>query len=177
MIVSRSGKNSKAPFYLVMIGTLTIYWSARVAFLLYVAALAGWLTGKNRLARLAWTCGFLAYLIHVGAAFHFHHHWSHSAAYEETARRTAELFGVRSGGGLYCNYAFTVVWALDVVWIWQSAETYRRRPRWIGWAVHSFIAFMFFNATVIFVSGSARWVGVAATVGIGILWLRTRRSL
>src|SRR6266700_4246784 len=40
---------------------------------------------------------------HVVSAFHFHHHWSHAAEYEETARRTAELFGVRSGAGLYCK--------------------------------------------------------------------------
>jgi len=159
-----------------MPGTLAISWSARAAFLLYVDALAAWLTGKTHPARLAWTCGFFVYLSHVVAAFQFHHHWSHSAAYEETARRTAELFGIRSGGGLYWNYAFTAVWAVDIIWIWWSAETYRRRPRWIGWVVHSFMAFLFFNATVVFVSGWVRWLGLAATVALGILWLRTRRK-
>ena len=105
------------------IGTLLTVWSARIAFLLYAAALAAWLTGFPRAARLAWISGFLVYLSHVGSAFHFHHHWSHAAAYEETARQTAELFGIRSGGGLYFNYAFTCVWALDAIRIWWSAET------------------------------------------------------
>ena len=31
-------------------------------------------------------------MTHVAAAFHFRHYWSHDAAYEETARQTAELF-------------------------------------------------------------------------------------
>ena len=79
-----------------MTGTLVTVWSARVAFLLYVAALTACLIRKPSLARLAWTCGFLVYFGHVAAAFQFHHHWSHDAAYDETARRTAELFGVRS---------------------------------------------------------------------------------
>jgi hypothetical protein len=158
------------------IGTLLTLWSARIAFLFYAAALAAWLTGLARAARLAWALGFLVYLSHVAAAFHFHHHWSHDAAYEETARQTAGLFGVRSGAGLYCNYAFTCVWALDALWIWWSAETYRRRPRSIAAAIHSFMAFMFFNATVVFVSGWVRWLGLTVTVGLGILWFRKRLS-
>lgn len=156
------------------IGTLLTHWSARITFLLYAVSLAAWLLGRSRAARLAWTTGLCAYLVHVAAAFHFRHHWSHDAAYEETARQTAELFGVRWGGGLYCNYAFTAVWALDVIWIWWSAETYRRRRRWIGMIIHGFMAFMFFNATVIFVSGWVRWMSLIVTSALGILWLRTR---
>jgi hypothetical protein len=150
-------------------GTLIIHWSARIAFLLFAAALAAWLVGKPRAARLVWTCGFLLYLGHVAAAFQFRHHWSHEAAYEETARRTAELFGTPSGAGLYCNYAFTLVWAADVIWIWWNEETHRRR-RWIVMAIHSFMAFMFFNATVVFGSGWVRWMGLMVTLAIGMLW-------
>ena len=159
-----------------MSGTLVTVWSARVAFLLYLAALAAWLVRKPRFARLAWTGGFLVYLGHVAAAFHFHHHWSHGAAYEETARQTAELFGVRSGSGLCWNYTFTVVWALDVVWLWWSAESYRRRSRWILGAVHFFMAFLFFNATVVFVSGSMRWLSLTAMAALAILWVLFRKN-
>jgi hypothetical protein len=150
-------------------------WSARAAFLFYIAALTAWLTGKPGAARLAWIIGLFVYLSHVAAAFQFQHHWSHTAAYEETARQTAKLFGLHVGSGLYFNYAFTAVWALDVLWIWRSVETYRRRPRWISVAIHSFMAFMFFNAAVVFVSGWFRWVGVAAIVALGMLWFSTRR--
>jgi hypothetical protein len=159
------------------IGTLIIHWSARIAFLLYAASLAAWLIGRPRAARLAWTSGLGIYLTHVAAAFQFRHHWSHNAAYEETARQTADLFGVRWGGGLYCNYAFTAVWVLDVIWIWWSAETYRRRPRWITAIIHGFMAFMFLNATVIFVSGWVRWLGLMVTIALGVLWLRARAPI
>ena len=151
------------------IGTLLTHWSARLAFLLYAVAVAAWLVRKPRAARLAWTSGFLLYLAHVTAAFHFRHHWSHSAAYEETARQTAALFGVHSGVGLYANYVFTAIWALDVIWMWWSPDTYRRRPRWIAVAIHGFIAFMFFNATVVFVTGSVRWLGLTVTIALGML--------
>ena len=177
MIISAACRRGKSPFYLAMnFGTLFTHWSARIAFVLYAATLAAWLIGKPRAARLAWTSGFLVYLTHVAAAFHFRHHWSHDAAYEETARQTAELLGVRSGGGLYCNYAFTAVWAFDVIWIWWRAETYRRRRRWITAVIHCFMAFMFFNAMVVFVSGWVRWLGLTVTITLGILWLRMRRA-
>jgi hypothetical protein len=176
-MISATRRQCQSPFYLAMtVGTLLTHWSARITFLLYAAAVAAWLIGNTRAARLAWTSGFLVYLTHVAAAFHFRHHWSHVAAYEETARQTAALFGVRSGVGLYCNYVFTAVWALDVIWMWWSAETYRRRRRWIGAAIHCFMAFLFFNATVVFVSGWVRWLGLMVSIALGILWLRMKRA-
>src|SRR5262245_4933739 len=177
MMISATRRRSQPPFYLAMtIGTLLIHWSARISFLLYAAAIGAWLIGNTRSARLAWTSGFLFYLIHVAAAFHFRYHWGHLAAYEETARQTSELFGVPSGIGLYCNYAFTAVWALDVIWIWWSAEAYRRRRRWIGVVIQCFMAFLFFNATVVFVSGWVRWLGLMVSIALGILGLRMRRA-
>ena len=122
---------------------------------------------------MAWTGAFLVYLCHVAAAFTFYHHWSHQAAYEETAQRTAELFGVRSGSGLYWNYAFTAVWAFDIIWIWRSAPSCRSRPRAISVAIHSFMAFMFFNAIVVFASGWIRWLGVAMFAALAVLKIST----
>jgi hypothetical protein len=134
-------------------------WTVRLACVFYVAAiLFRW--------RWAWTAGLTAYLAHVAAAFTFHHQWSHQAAYRETARQTGELFGVPSGAGLYFNYLFTAVWLADVVWLWVRADSYRARPRWISIAVHSFMAFMFFNATIVFASGWTRWLAVAAAIAL-----------
>ena len=143
---------------------LTI-WTVRISFLLYVAALALMLADK-RGARVVWAAGFLAYLAHVAAAFHYFHHWSHAAAYQETARQTEELFGFAFGGGLYFNYAFTVVWGADVL--------FRFGSRWAAAAVHGFLAFMFFNGTVVFAQGWSRWAGVAATALLAVLWRRFR---
>ena len=111
----------------------------------------------------------------VAAAFAFQHGWSHDAAFRETARRTDELFGVQSGAGLYFNYAFTAVWLADVVWLWTSGETYRTRPRWISDSIHAFMAFMFFNATVVFASGWVRWLGVVATAILLLIHAPFRR--
>jgi hypothetical protein len=155
-------------------GALCTVWTARIAFVFYAAALAAWLTGRPRLARGAWTSGFLVYAAHVAAAFHFYHHWSHDAAYDDTARQTAELMGEPYGGGLYANYLFTALWALDVAWICLSPDSYRRRPRWISRSVHAFMAFLFFNAAVVFVSGWFRWLGLAITAALVLLWLRSR---
>ena len=131
----------------------SILWTARAAFLFYVCALAAWLREWPRLARSAWTAGLLVYVIHVAAAFQFRHHWSHAVAFEDTARQTAAQFGMWWGGGLYFNYVFTAVWIFDVIWLWRSADSYSGRPRWITAAIQSFMAFMFFNAVVVFVSG------------------------
>jgi len=145
-------------------------WTIWIALALYVAALGA--RPASRLRQWAWTLGCLFYLAHVAAAFHFYHHWSHAAAYQHTARRTAEVMGLDWGGGLYWNYAFTLVWLGDVIWMWLRL----RRPRWAGAAVQGFLAFMVFNATVVFETGPIRWLGLAATVGLlSTLLIRRRR--
>lgn len=149
--------------------TLTL-WTIRAAASLYVVSVAGWLTRLDRIARLTWTAGCLLYVAHVGCAFHFYHHWSHAAAYQETARQTAQLLGDGWGGGLYFNYVFTVAWIADVIWSWKGLVTYRSRPCWVATAFHTFFAFMFFNATVVFGTGSVRGLGAAATAALGFLW-------
>jgi len=110
----------------------------------------------------------LFYLAHVVAAFHFYHGWSHAAAYEHTARRTAEVVGLDWGGGLWWNYAFGAVWLGDILWR-------RGRPAWLGVAVQAFLAFMAFNATVVFETGAIRWLGLAATGVLLTTWLVRRR--
>jgi hypothetical protein len=162
-----------------MTGEAFTIWSVRAAALLYIAALALRLaaTGSRgrRTARLAWTVGCLFYLSHVYGAFEYFHGWSHLAAYVETARQTAELFGIEWGGGLYFNYAFTIVWAADVSWWWCDTAQYEKRPRWISAAIHTFLAFMFFNGAVVFASGFSRWLGAVAAPVLVLLWWRSAR--
>ncbi len=110
--------------------------------------------GRDRWSRIAWTIGCAFYLSHVAAAFQFEHHWSHSAAYDATARQTAEVFGLRWGGGLYFNYLLTILWIAESIW-WT-------RSRALQW----FFAFMFFNATIVFGSAFARWSGIVSIIAI-----------
>lgn len=71
----------------------------RIAAALYVASEAAWLTDRDRIARVSWTAACCLYLLHVYGAFQFFHHWSQTAAYRDTARQTAEMFGTNWGGG------------------------------------------------------------------------------
>ncbi len=137
-------------------------WTVRLACLFYFAALAAWITGRRDRARAAWTAGLSFYLLHAAAAFSFHHHWSHAAAYRETARQTAELFGFDWGGGLYFNYVFTAVWMADAGWLWRRPHSYYGRARWISAAVHGFLAFMVVNGAIVFASAPMRWASIAA---------------
>jgi hypothetical protein len=141
-------------------------WTIRIALALYVAALAA--RPSSRLGRACSATGLLFYLAHVVAAFQLHHGWSHAAAYKHTAQRTAEVVGLYWGGGLWWNYLFGFVWLGDVVWRGP-------RPRWAGPAIHGFLAFLAFNATVVFESGPVRWAGLAATLGLLTTWLVRRR--
>lgn len=146
----------------------TMLWSVRIACVLYVLAIGAKLRGRLPAFRLLWRLGLGLYLVHVATAFAFHHGWSHDAAYRETARQTALLFGADWGGGIYFNYLFTIVWGLDAVWRWSE------RKGWASTAIHAFMAFMFLNATVVFGTGWIRWLGVTATFALTALWWKER---
>jgi hypothetical protein len=90
-----------------------------------------------------------------------------------------ETTGVNSGAGLFLNYGFAVVWALHVGWWWLAQESHRVRARLIERLIHGFMAFMWFNATVVFGHGIVRVAGVGATVLLWQVWaweLRKRRQ-
>jgi hypothetical protein len=121
------------------------------------------------LARLVWTASCLCLLAHAAFAFHYYHGWSQATAYAETARQTAEVFGINWGGGLFINYALMLAWITDVVWWWGWSDAYRRRPRLLTVIWHGFMIFIFFNATVVFGAGLLRWIGAGLCLGLGLL--------
>jgi hypothetical protein len=155
-------------------GELLVRWTVRLALACYAGAVALRLLprfspSRQAVARWLWTAGCLLYLAHVASAFHFVHGWSHQAAYRETARRTAELFGLSWGGGLYFNYLFTAVWVGDVLYWWRGLARYAARPRWYDALVQAFLAFMAFNGAVVFATGLVRWVGLVVACTLGVL--------
>ena len=127
---------------------LTI-WAARTAALLYVCWILLLFRRQNTSSRIVSTLALAAYLLHVWCAFEYLYQWSHTVAYRETARQTAELFGVSWGGGLYLNYLFTAVWIADCAWVWLSPHWWRSRAPWVATALHVFLAFMWVNATLV----------------------------
>jgi len=124
------------------------------------------LPGRETNKRIAWAVGWLLCLIHVLLAFHFAHHWSHAAAVAATARQTAEAVGLDWGGGVWVNYAFLAVWGGDAAWRSLAPRRYWMRSRVLHWTIVGFLAFIVFNATIVFGGWGGRLVGVLAIVCI-----------
>jgi hypothetical protein len=108
------------------------------------------------------------FAVHAAAAFHLGHGWSHEAAV-----RHVEASGV--GVGIWVNYLFALAWGIDAAWLAGWPGVYGRRPRWVGWALHGFLAFVTFSATVVYGDGAARWLGVGAFAVLG--WCAARRGV
>jgi hypothetical protein len=142
-----------------------LYYGVAASLMLWLRP-ADWLAQSvpGRLARWCWTLAWLAYLIHLGMAFHHYHHWSHADA----AAHTRQVSGL--GEGIYVSHLFTLAWTADVVWWWRRPQTYARRPVWIGWMLHGFMLFVIFNATVVYEEGLIRWAGVVLMVDLAGLW-------
>lgn len=131
---------------------------------------------RQRAARGLWTAAWLAYLGHVAVALLAVHQGSHAAAYAHTARRTAEVFGVETGAGLYVNYLFTLAWTADVALWWRRGTAYRAAaPRWAA-AFEAGLLFMVVNGAVVFAAGTARLLGIAVSAAIVAAWLARARA-
>jgi len=162
-------------------GELLITWSARVVVLFYLLRVAADIlivdaSRRDRWARWAWTLGCAVYLAHVVFAFRFLHHWSHAAAVEHAARRTFEVVGFEFGGGIYVNYAFTLLWVADVALWWRRSQTKTAASAPYYWLVQAIFAFMMFNATVVFGPAFWKWVAGLALVAIVALRLLVPRT-
>jgi hypothetical protein len=143
-------------------------WAAAAGRMLRARA-GDWQAGSRPL-RAWWLAGWVMLLVHIAAAFHVAHGWSHAVAYEHT-ERTAGV-----GEGLYVNYLFALVWGADAIWFGVNPRSYTHRPWWVGWAVHGFLSFVTFNATVVYGTGLAQWLGAFWFALLGWYWVRRARS-
>jgi hypothetical protein len=110
-----------------------------------------------------WACGLT--LLHIAVAFHVAHEWSHSRAFDHVEAAS------RFGAGLYVNYLFAALWLADVVWAWMNLKHYLIRSRWVGWGFLVFMAFIVFNAAVVFGTGTRRWVSaILFVVPLYAIW-------
>ena len=151
-----------------MPGEILTRWTIRLALLGYALFLGGSIfygkgpgdgRGWPAAARWIWTISCVFFIAHVTCAFAFHHHWRHAEAFAVTAQRTREMLGFAFGGGIYFSYAFTLLWAADVVWLWVAP---RIRPWWLMGSLHLYLFFIAFNGAIIFEGGVTRWCGIAA---------------
>jgi hypothetical protein len=160
-----------------MPGEFITKFTVWLALLGYVTTVIVLLAGKQKwdsFARLAWTAGCLALIVHVACAYNYHHSWSYASSYKETAKQTAEVYGIYWGGGLFINYFLMIAWLADVIWWWTGLDKYRNRSKMITLSWHIFLFFIFFNATVVFVAGPLRWIGLFFTVVILALVLKNK---
>jgi len=123
--------------------------------------------GKNRPASLtkwvwAGACDF--YFLHIFAAFHFQHHWSHTAAVRHVAEQSQQLIGKPVEAGIWLNYALLITWAVDAGWLIVDEVGFLKRNKIISWAIHGFIIFMFINGAIIFAPDVVRWPSLAAFI-------------
>jgi hypothetical protein len=148
--------------------------TARVVVGEYAAACAlmlvlrpgGWAGQWGRLVRGLWLIGAASLWVHVVTAYGEHHHWSHA----EAVQHTEAVSGV--GAGIYVSYLLGLVWTADALFGWVWPGRYATRPRWVGWVVHGFLAFIVFNATVVYEEGFIRWAGVVIFAVLAGLWAK-----
>lgn len=154
-------------------------WSAWPAVMCYAAAWALSLADKRhqrtRLIRTVWTIGWLALVVHVLIAMAKVHGWSWTAAYEHTAQRTQLLTGWNWGGGVWFNLLTAVIWGADVCRLWSRPQSSRSRSA-TDYAIQAYLAFMMFNATVVFGSQFAQYAGCGVCVGFVIIAWRSHCS-
>ena len=120
--------------------------------------------------RAVWSLACASYLAHVITAFDLYHGWSHAAAYAHTAKQTHALLGLVWGGGIWLNYAFTILWISEVAWWWMAPASYMRRQRGLEYTVRGVFLFMIINGAVVFVDGPMRWVGVVMAAWLIRVW-------
>jgi hypothetical protein len=121
-------------------------------------------------ARRMWTAAAVLALFHAALAFDASYGWSHAAAFEDTARRTAAVTGVAWGGGLFVNYLFVGLWLADAAWWWVDPGGYLRRSMRIERPRAALFVFMFLNGAIVFASNTARIVGIPAVAAVCTAW-------
>lgn len=155
-----------AAIHLTAVGTTCLWFLGVRVALPRAPDDLGWRELSARMLRLAYTAGLAMCALHIAVAFHVGHAWSHRAAFDHV-----EAVG-GYGWGLYVNYLFAAVWLFDAGWCWVSLDGYRSRPRWVNRLIHGFMAFIVFNATVVF---GPPVTGVLCGIIFGMLtveWLR-----
>ncbi len=120
-------------------------------------------------ARGASCAGWLFLVAHVLLAFDFVHGWQHSSALEATARQTREIYGLDASFGLYVNYAFLALWAVEL-WRWNTAPSAARRWLWRG-----AVLLLVTNGAIVFAAGWRRALGALITLALLGAWMRAGR--
>lgn len=121
-------------------------------------------------ARLLFTLGALALLVHTGVALHLRHGWSQADAWREIARQTEAMTGLAFGGGLLINYAFALFWLVEAAWWWRAPAGYLARSATARRLSRAVFAFMFVNGAIVFAHGPMRIAGTIVMLAVFASW-------
>ena len=114
--------------------------------------------------------GVVLLLTHFALAFHLRYGWSQEAAVRETARQTAQTFGLDWGGGVFVNYLFAAVWAIDA-WSWHARPARAAaRATLVRWGLRAFYLTIIASGAIVFVGGARRWLGGVLTLWVAWSW-------
>jgi hypothetical protein len=133
-----------------------------------------------RRARMFFTLGAAALLIHAILAFDGFLNWSHEMGYVTMEMRTGEFLPVKTGGAIYATYLFLAVWLVETVWSWVKFAAWQRRPRWLDGLVQLFLLGYGF-VLVVFLGGVAAyhltplgWTSLAVAAVAAATWTLAR---
>jgi hypothetical protein len=130
---------------------------------------------RPQVAKAVWAIGALLLFAHILWTLLAVHHGSLHEAYDHTANQTERVIGVRIGAGLYVNFAMLLIWAGDAT-CWLTLANWSQIRQKLVLPLHAFFAFLFFNATVVFGTTPARWLGIVAIAIIVGAWLMKPRQ-
>lgn len=168
-------------------GRSLIVWSVRIGVACYAVAVWLWFLRPLQTEadyvrfRKFWLAAWLLVVVHVLLAFHFEHHWSHTAAIQHTAEMTQRVVGWHWSGGLYINYVFLLLWAADIIRYRAAGVTRDSQSQSIpsgsvtSWTMQAAAAFMMFNATAVF--GPGWWIPVVLLFAALLCWAKFGRRM
>jgi hypothetical protein len=112
----------------------------------------------ERVYQWTWFSAGLFTWIHVIASYGLIHDWSHTSVLQHTGEESYAVIGIRVPWGVYANFVFAGILSGYSGWMILR----KRRLPWADSSMFFFLAFIIFNALVIFKTGPIRWLGLLA---------------
>ncbi|MDB5390062.1 MAG: hypothetical protein JWM11_5708 [Planctomycetaceae bacterium] len=150
-------------------------WTAWPSLLCYALAVGmrigprpgDWKAWSERI----WLTGWLMLVFHIFVAMGAVHHWSLAEATRHTATQTQAAVGLNWGGGVWFNFATVAVWA----WTLLPSRKRTLNPSRLNSLAQWYLAFMMFNATVVFGTRVAQTAGAVICAGLLARYLTPER--
>jgi len=140
----------------------------------------GWTAWLVDLGPVAWRVGCGLLWLHVVGAWWMVHSADWRQAWDHTAEVTERMTGFNTGMGVLWNLVALAAWTVDCLAGWPVAVSAGNpapvRSRWRRW-VECYLAFLWFQAAVVFATPAARAVMAVLCLGVvGVLVASRRRN-